>query len=472
MNAAILRSSLTTSLARYSRSWGLWVLLLIAPVGARFWIGNEHDRSAVIAVHDMAPVMTSAVLGVTLGIVVSMLLLPVAFIYLRSNVTRRQPWQIEEVTAGSRIAIALGRFAADAVVLLCVLAAMTVAGWLIGWLVLPSGQLDVALITLTLWLIAAPALMGVAAERILFDSVPLLRGGLGEFLFFVLWMTSILAPVAILKPSTGYAYNLSDFAGFVQPLTYSLPNRGADTDLSIGSSAVGAGHIRLDVMSGIESEGYIASRLSWAGIAVLIAALAGLVYTRHRPRIRRQRWRWIARLSSPGAPKPANVGALPAGRGKGPVLSLVVTEMRLIAGGRVWLLLAAVAAASGLFSDFRSITSPAAMLLLAFGLSAHIGRSERSNLLALTRTAALAPTARRAAFVVAGIAWALLIGAPGIVRGAVAGSLVPLELSLITGAVAAAVALVLGMMARSPFAPRLVLLILWYGYLSSARPGH
>jgi len=77
--------------ARYSRSWGLWLLLLVAPVGARFWIPDENARTVVISVNDHAPVMTSAMLGVTLGIVITTLLLPVAFIYLRSNATRRQP---------------------------------------------------------------------------------------------------------------------------------------------------------------------------------------------------------------------------------------------------------------------------------------------------------------------------------------------------------------------------------------------
>ena len=82
-NRSIAQSSLSTSLVRYSRSWGLWLLLLVAPVAARFWIPDENDRNVVISVNDHAPQMTSAMLGVTLGIVLTTLLLPVAFIYLR-----------------------------------------------------------------------------------------------------------------------------------------------------------------------------------------------------------------------------------------------------------------------------------------------------------------------------------------------------------------------------------------------------
>ncbi len=47
---AVLRSSFLTSLTRYRRSWGLWLLLLIAPVGARFMISDESGRGVAIAV--------------------------------------------------------------------------------------------------------------------------------------------------------------------------------------------------------------------------------------------------------------------------------------------------------------------------------------------------------------------------------------------------------------------------------------
>ena len=466
MSAAILRSSLSTSLARYSRSWGLWVLLLIAPVGARFLINTGDDPNAMIAVHDMAPVLTSAVLGMSLGVIVSTLLLGVAFIYLRSNATRLQPWQVEEVTTGSRVAIALGRFAADAAVLAGVLAAMNLAGWLIGWLVLPGHHVNYGHISTTLWLIAGPPMMGVAAVRILFDSFSLTRGPLGEIAFFWLWMASIVSPVAMASRSDGFVANFRDPLGFVAPLMYTLSE--GDSDIAIGSSPVGGKKIALDVMAGIESPGYISSRLAWGGISVLIALFAGLLYTPHRPRIRKSRFKWLARWFEPGAPKPADLNAPPARRAWLPVLGLLSSEMQLIAQGRLWLLLAAAAAASGLFADFRTVTSPAALLLLVFGLSAHAARSERSKLLALTATGRFAPMARRVAFVLAGIVWAVLIGAPAIVKAGMAGNLLPLELSLVTGAVAALIAIVLGMMAKSAFAPRLVLLVLWYGYLNAA----
>lgn len=466
--AAIARSSLGTSLARYSRSWGLWLLLLVAPVGARFWIPDEDATTVVIAVNDQAPVMTSAMLGVTLGIVITTLLLPVAFIYLRSNATRRQPWQVEEVTAASRVAIALGRFAADCAVLGAVLAAMTLAGWFIAWLVTPVESIDLFEITLGLWLIAAPSLMGIAALRILFDALPWTRRALGEVLYFIIWIASIAVPAENAEHDASFRGNMLDFAGFMRPLTYALPPE-LDSSFTIGGGEVrNPEPIALDVMSGLLSEGYVASRFAWAAIAIALAAFAGVVYRPHRPRKERRRTGPTARLLAPGAPPPAQLDAPMARVARAPLLGLVTAEFRLIAEGRLWLLLAASVAIAGWFADFRLVASPAALLLLIFGLTAHAGRSERPGLLALTGVAAFPPMMRRLAFVVAGIAWSFALTLPAVARAALAGSAGPLLLSLATGAAASLAAILLGAWTRSAFAPRLVLLIAWYVYLSAA----
>jgi hypothetical protein len=464
---AVAKSSLTTSLKRYSRSWGLWLLLLVAPVGARFWIPSDDATSAVIVVNGQAPVMTSAMLGVSLGIVISTLLLPIAFIYLRSNVTKRQPWQVEEVSAASRIAIGLGRFGADAAMWGAVLVAMTLAGWVIAWLVMPLDQINLPQVTLALWLIAAPALLGVAAIRTLFDSVRITRGPLGEVLYFILWIASIAMPAIGAERSVGFAANLTDFAGFVRPLTYSLPPEEKN-NFAIGASPVQEGRIDIDAMAGLLSAGYVESRLAWAGIAVVVASVAGLVYMPHRHRRRRLRGRLLAKLLEPGRPKPARADTPPAQRSRHSFTGLMTAEFLLIAQGRLWLLLALAVAVISAFADFRTIASPAALLLLVFGLTAHAGQSEQPKLLALARTMSLSPMQRRIAFVLAGTAWSVAMALPAILVRASGGALEILWLSLGTAAAAATAAILLAAWTRSAFAPRLVLLIAWYMYLSAS----
>jgi hypothetical protein len=462
VSRAISQSAFDTSLRRYGRSWGLWLLLLVAPIGARYMIPHGDGTGVVIAIGQHLPVMTAAFLGVSLGIVVSTLLLPIAWIYLRSNTTRRQPWQVEEVTAASRVAIALGRFGADAAVLLGVLAALTVAGWILGLLIPLEGGFHAGEIALGLWLVAAPALLGIAALRILFDAMPAMRGGFGDFLYFVTWMASLIAPIGAADRAASFAANMYDFPGFVRPLQYGAP--GGGTDFAIGGIEVLAGTIKLDVMAGLFSPGYIAARLAWAAIAVALVVVAGLVYRPHRATQRQLVPGRLARWTSAGPP-PA-VAAVPVvpKRIAVPLLGLIIAEARLILAGRLNRLLALGALALAvLHPDFRHVASPAALLLMVFAFSAQAGRSEARGLLRLTATAPQSPMVRRVAFVIAGSVLALGFALPGLLHAAPSVVLT----AFVVGSAAAVIAMALATLSGSAFAGRALLCIVWYVYLSS-----
>jgi len=458
---AVGTSSLRTSLARYGRSWGFWLLLLVAPVGARFMISGDDGKGLVIAVGGHLPVLTGPVLGVWLGIVVSTLLLPVGFIYLRSNANRRQPWQVEEVTAGSRVAIMLGRFAADVAVLFGMLAALTLAGWFLAWL-LVSGPLELVTLTIALWIIAGPALMGIAALRILFDAVPWLRSGLGDTAFLILWMASIVVPAAAQGQVSSLSANMYDFPGFIRPLVGETPAK--EQDIIIGGGELEPGRVALDVERGLQADGYVESRGVWAIIAILIAAMSGLVYGPHAPPKRPKTDGVLSRLLAYGPPPAARADAPAAKAAAVPVLGLILAEFRLIGSGRVFKILAVVAAVVGCFGDYRHIGSPVASLLLVFALSAHAGRSEARKLVDLSAQALLSPMVRRFAFVLAGVGWSVLLALPAI---AVRMTAEPVILAVATGLAASAIAIVGAMVTRSGFAPRIALLILWYGYMST-----
>lgn len=462
-------------MARYGRSRGLWLLLLVAPIAARFWIRPADSDVTVIAVDGRSPMLTSAMLGLTLGVVISTILVPVAFIYLRANVTRVQPWQIEEVSAAPRIGIALGRFAADVAILFAALVATTLAGLVIAGFVPLTGAFHPGQITLALWLVAAPALMGIAALRILFDAIPATRGVIGDVLFFVAWTASLLvALIGVAHAGGGLASNMYDFPGFATPLTAGLTDRRSG--ISIGASPGRRGVVAIDVMRNLGGDGYAASRLVWAMLAIAVAALAGLIYRPHRALRQTRKPGRLARLFQSG-PRPiatavttanATADAPPAASSRYPTIGLVAAEARLIARGRLWLLLATLVALAGLVADYRAVVGPAGLLLLVLGLTAHAARAEQAKLLTLTGTMVMSPMSRRLAFVAAGTGLSLAIAAPAAAIGLFRGDWTPLLLAAGTGVAASVIAVLLAAATRSAFAPRIVLLIGWYAYLASA----
>lgn len=461
--SAVALSSARTSLTRYSRSAGLWILLLVAPVAARFMIAGRGAHNSVISVSGQVPWLTSPVLGMELGVVIATLLLPVAFIYLRSNITRRQPWQVEEPSPGSRIAVAYGRWLADLAVLAGVLAGTTLAGIFLALLMMPLGEVDPLWITITVWAIAAPPLAMVASLRILFDARRWTRGALGEVLFFVFWMGSIVMVMAG-DHAQGYAAAMTDLDGFMSPLAHGLHG---DPNFTIGGGEITAGApaIHLDVIGGVLNDGYLAARLTWLAIAALVPLIAGLVYLPHVVGKTRKTPAWL-KLLQPGAAKPAAPDTRDARPSALPWLNLLAAELRLIASGRLTPLAMLAVAVAGWFLPYAKATGPAAMLLLVFAATAHAGRTEQGGLLALTRTGYLSPWARRLAFVVAGTLLALAMSGAGIGHALMDADTAPLVQALAMGAATSLTAITLGALTRGATTPRLVLLIAWYFYLS------
>jgi len=460
MSAAIVQSAFACDLARYRRSASLWLLLLSAPVAARYMISETEGEGVSIAVGGQLPVLTSPVLGIWLGIVVSLLVMPVVFIYLRAGPTRMQPWQVTETSAASRVSIAVGRFLADAVIVTGVLTALSLAGLFLGWLKV-TGPFEPSIIVALAWLVAGPTLLAIAAFRILFDAVPLLRGALGDFAFFVLWMSSIVVPALLAEQPSSFGGNLASMGGAIRPLVESAPP-GSES-FAIGTSRLEPGRIELDPWAGIAAQGYIASRASWVALSVLIAMLAGLLYRPHKPKVRREWFGFMERLALANLlPKPAphsNRAAL------SPVAlpGLILSEMRLIAADRWFVPLALAAAFAGAAYGFEEVGIPVILLLMVFALTAHAGRSEARGLLALTQTALFSPWIRRAGFVAAGTLITAALCMPASIAASAPEHLIT---GLATGAAASLGAIGLAALSGSSFVPRIVLLIVWYGYIA------
>ncbi len=424
-------------------------------------ISETEGEGVSIAVGGQLPVLTSPVLGIWLGIVVSVMVVPVLFVYLRAGPTRRQPWQVTEQTAASRVPIALGRFFADCAIALGVLSALSAAGLFLGWLKV-TGPYEPGVIIALTWLVAAPALMAIAGFRILFDAVPILRGAIGDFVFFVLWMSSLVIPAFLAEGSSSFGNNLASFGGAVRPLVESAP-AGSDT-FAIGTTNLKPGRIELDPWAGIAAQGYLAARFAWAGLAVLIAILAGLAYRPYKPKIQRNWFAFLDRLALANWLPRRAPNAMTASHSTLALPALVWAEARLIASGHWFVPLAIAVVWIATVNDFAKTGIAAILLLMVFALSAHAGRSEARGLIALTQTAQLSPWIRRAAFVVAGTLMTLALALPA---GMVVGSPEPLVTALTTGALASIAAITLAGVSGAAFVPRIAMLIAWYVYIAS-----
>jgi hypothetical protein len=459
---SIILQTAKTDALRYARSPWVWLLMLAGPVFARVWIPGEGDATSVIVVNDAAPVLTSSTLGLSLGVVVSALLLPLCYIFLRAGPTRRQAWQVQDVTPARRTPIALGHWAADVGLFALVLLGLSLAGSILGYVMMPAGQLNIVQIIVTLWLTALPALALMAGLRSMFSALRWTRGGLGDFGFFIFWMLGIILGGILV--SEGQASPFFDYSGAFTPIMANVI--GDDVNIGIGASPTSGKTIALDVLTPMLAGDYIASRIFWLIMGALLAALGGLIYQSPLQKAAKKPG-LIGRYFSPAAkPVTVNMSAPAASNAHWPWLSLFSNRAKSIMFGRVGLSVGMLIALSGLFLPFDKVVSPAALLLLILGSTTHLARDDARGMMPLLSTLSTPPWARRMIDGLTIIALSIGMAVPAQVRAGTSDSN-PLLIAVITGAVVAGVSVGLGAATRSAFAARLLLLIGWYGYISA-----
>ncbi|QHL91663.1 hypothetical protein GVO57_13750 [Sphingomonas changnyeongensis] len=144
-------------------------------------------------------------------------------------------------------------------------------------------------------------------------------------------------------------------------------------------------------------------------------------------------------------------------------LAHIFSETRLIAAAPVFAPLALAIAVGGLLTGMAPLAERAALLLLIFGVSAQAGRMEARGLAPLIVTAPAGRWARRIALVAASGALMAAVLAPAALAAADPARLI---IGVALAAAMAVAATGMAMISRSAFAPRLILLIIWYGYAS------
>jgi len=467
---SIFASTVRTNFTRHLRSPALWVMGLAAPIAALYMVPPEDAAYATLTVNDMLPRLTSSVIGLELGVVTATLMTPLAYIYLRSGATKRRPWQVTDVSPASRPAQAIGEWTADTLTLWIILAALTVAGAVLSYFRLPSdAPWNPFSMAAALWLPAAPALALIAAIRTVFDARPLLRRWVGDVMFFVLWLAALIIPMATSAASgeglSGTA--MLDAFGFAAPIS------GSTDEIMSGVTIIGSSEsterISLDAMRGVLAPTYLSSRVFWLAVALVVAALAGLMYKprvaklpkqgpqAHSAALSRSKSRTQKALSNP-----IKIGPL------SPLPATFISEIRLILRGKITLIIIAGAALIGAFLPYQTAAGPAIWLALLFPITAESGRWQSQNTRQFCETTGVSLWHRAALCLMASITIFIFAHIPAIGHMAATGTwgIAPQMGAIVLGVPATAIAL--GYITKGPIAGRLILLISWYVYMSAS----
>lgn len=468
--ATLLRSSTLFELYRHIRNPALLLVALAAPIAAHYMVPDKDATYAVLTINGQVPTLTAAILGLELGVLAATLLTPLAYIFLRAGPSRVRPWQITDITPHARPVWALGRWVSDTCALWCLLAALTVSGLILGIFRLEADA-NIIETVVALWLPAAPALALIAAIRLVLDARPLTRGWVGDVLFFIIWMTLIIMGIiGTTDPETDQIIlnPMTDAFGFVSPIVGAVDF--PVTAVSIGGSTNTGQSVMTDAWRGVTDMSYVSARLAWLGIAAGLALVAGLIWAPKKPRnVKAAKLQYdqsaIEAASIRNVPfaAPKSIDA-----GTSTLIAVIISELRLMLSARFWVLILLGASVAGAVLPFRTAAGPLLMLCLIFPIADASARWQSTSMQHLLDTVGPEKVGRALALFVAAAMIALLVMTPSAIRAVVFNEAEWLAHILLIGVGMPAVLILLGAITKSAVTGRLLMLIAWYVYLSSA----
>ena len=332
-------------------------------VGATIYLGYlfvppTDAAYQTVALGDARGIYNSAWVGAMFGLMISTLVTLIAFYPIKNTVARDRETQVGQIIAATPLrkpVYVLGKWLSNVALLTLLLCVMTGMAAVMQWMRAEEAHIDLAALAAPLFWIAFPALCLVAAAAVLFECVPFLRGGVGNVVYFFLFMGVLTAWIAgadgeIMKTVNdpfGISYTIANMQRAVR--THD-PNYAGE--VAIGGAAFSAQPLifRWDGIAWTAE--MILGRLLWVGIAALLALAAALPFDRFDPARGRPRRQAKAREEAadvaPSLPGQGRTGAPTAdGRSLGAHLTplavmrlrarlayLVWAELRLVVKGR------------------------------------------------------------------------------------------------------------------------------------------
>ena len=317
-----------------------------------------YSGKIMLRLDDYRGIYNSAWLGGLMGIVASCFLSLVGFYVVKNSVYRDEKTRVGQILAStpmSKSFYTIAKTISNFAVLAAMVMIMGLAAICMQLLRAEDSQLNLWALLAPLLLFALPAMAFTAALALLFETVPVLRGGVGNVAYVFVWV-ALLAGGGISDLKMGAPHHDSlyfrDFTGITSIMSQ-MQARVREIDPGYkGGSALNIGNdapTRRFVWNGMKWNSIqIAARLAWLLWAVLTSLLASLFFHRFDParelfRKARAELPATANGKSESAAKGATSGnvvthltPLFRTRPKGRFLHLVVSELRLMLQGHPW----------------------------------------------------------------------------------------------------------------------------------------
>ena len=272
---ALARADFLERVRRYS-----FFLTLLFALGLGY--GTATGRISV-SMDGYRGVYTSAWIGALVALVTTCFVTLIGFYIIKGSVDRDRHTGVGQILAAtplSKASYTLGKFLSNFGVLASMVLLLAVCALLMQLFAAEDPHFDSGALLLPFFLIALPAMALTAALAVLFEMLPVLRGGVGNIIWFFVWIFGGLALPDLAKnprlDPMGFAVVSRSMMAAARQV---IPGYKNDFALDISTAHV-------QVARGLQWHGVewtrqiVELRFAWFAAAIIIALLAAVFFDR------------------------------------------------------------------------------------------------------------------------------------------------------------------------------------------------
>lgn len=358
-----------------TRSYGFLITLGVMLYVAYAFVPPNHSSYATLTISGHRGLYNSAYLGSLMALLISPWLSLAGFYLVKNAIDRDIQTGVGQILATTTLTkplYTIGKAVSNFAVLAVMVAVMGIAAGAMQLVRQEDTNIDVVQLLAPLVFIALPLVAVVGSTAILFEAIPWLRGGLGNVVYFFVWVGALSTRLGGGGGDVLHARS-NDLFG----LGVIMPAIATACEAAFPGSTLGKASFNLGInfksagqywdLTTFRWEGLawtreiVLGRLWWLGVALGLALLAALFFRRFDPA--RERSRPAGERVKPAQPETGESPVAPDvvhGATLHPLtkpprfsfLFMVLAELRLALHGvsRWWYLVAAGLFAAGLFT--------------------------------------------------------------------------------------------------------------------------
>lgn len=267
------------------RRYSFLITLSLAVYAAWGFIPANGSTWTTLSIGGTRGVYNSAWIGAQVALLTSVFLTMIGFYLIRNAIDRDYHTRVGQIIAAtplSKLKYTVGKMLSNAAVLWAIVLVMIVIAVIMQFVRAEDRAFDPIAILAPFLYIMIPVSLLIAGLAVLFESLPLLRGGLGNIVYFILVMAMLSSQIF----ETGNVIGLKTYTESMRHSAMAAypESVGPEGRMNMGIQIRGDGelvHLKTFEWNGPEySIGMLLGRLLVIGLAFGLAGLASLTFDR------------------------------------------------------------------------------------------------------------------------------------------------------------------------------------------------